>query len=118
MDIFTTAQEGLRRSILIFILSTTSRSCAVVCQWVKKAMSNFDLSIFELSYNEVHSHSLKLYPFLSSKIIIVSQSLDYFSRKVKHFLKFSTVRGKIIPSSLKFSFLCGKNKAFNCTRNS
>ena len=117
MDIFTTAQEGLRRSILIFILSTTSRSCAVVCKLVKKAMSNFDLSIFELSY-EVHSHSLKLYPFLSSKIIIVSQSLDYFSRKVKHFLKFPTVRVKIISSSLKFSFLCGKNKAFNCTRNS
>ena len=32
-------------------------------------MFNFDLSTSELRYNEVHCHSLKLYPFLSSKII-------------------------------------------------
>ena len=35
---------------------------------LKTAMFNFDLSIFELRYNEVHCHSLKLYSFLSSKI--------------------------------------------------
>ena len=49
---------------------------------LKTAMFNFDLSIFELRYNEVHCHSLKLYPFLSSKIIMVSQKLDYYSRKM------------------------------------
>ena len=54
-------------------------------------MFNFDLSIFELRYNEVHCHSLKSYPFLSSKIIMVSQNLDYCSRKVTHFLKYPTV---------------------------
>ena len=49
---------------------------------LKTAMFNFDLSIFELRYNEVHCHSLKLYPFLSSKIIMVSQNLVYCSRKM------------------------------------
>ena len=49
---------------------------------LKTAMFNFDLSIFELRYNEEHCHSLKLYPFLSSKIIMVSQKLDYYSRKM------------------------------------
>ena len=58
-------------------------------------MFNFHLSIFELRYNEVHCHSLKLYPFLSSKIIMVSQNLDYCSRKVTHFLKYPTVTVKI-----------------------
>ena len=52
---------------------------------LKTAMFNFDLSIFELRYNEVHCHSLKLYPFLSSKIIMVSQKLDYYSRKIIYF---------------------------------
>ena len=40
------------------------------------------MSTYELRYNEVHCHSLKLYPFLSSKIIMVSQNLDYCSRKM------------------------------------
>ena len=78
-------------------------------------MFNFCLSIFELRYNEVHCHSLKLYPFLSSKIIMVSQNLDYCSRKVTHFLKYPTVTVKIKPSSLKFSSFCRENKAFNYT---
>ena len=60
-------------------------------------MFNFDLLIFELSYNEVHCHSLKLYPFLSPKSIMVLQNLDYFSRKETHFLKYPTVTVKIIP---------------------
>ena len=73
-------------------------------------MFNFHLSIFffESRYNEVHCHSLKLYPFLSSKIIMVSQDLDYCSTKVTHFLKYPAVTVKIIPSSLKFSSLCGE----------
>ena len=50
-------------------------------------MFNFDLSIFELRYNEVHCHSLKLYPFLSSKILMVSQNLEYCCWKVTHFLE-------------------------------
>ena len=78
-------------------------------------MSNFDLSIFELRYNDVHCHSLKLYPFPSSKIILVSQNLEYCSRKVTHFLKHLTRIVKIIPSSLKFSSLCRENKAINYT---
>ena len=78
-------------------------------------MFNFDLSTFELRYNEVHCHSLKLYPFLSSKSIMVSQNLDYCSRKLTHFLKYPTVRVKIIPSSLKFTSLRRGNKAFNYT---
>ena len=82
---------------------------------LKTAMFNFDLSFFELRYNEVHCHSLKLCPFFSSKIIMVSQSLDYCSRKVTHFLKYPTVTVKIIPSWLKFSSLCRENKAFNYT---
>ena len=82
---------------------------------LKTAKFNFDLSIFELKYNEVHCHSLKLYPFLSSKIIMVSQNLDYCSRKVTHFLKYPTVTVKIIPSSLKFNSPCRENKAFNYT---
>ena len=64
----------------------------------KTAMFNFDLSIFELRYNEVCCHSLKLYPFLSSKIIMVSQNLDYCSRTVTHFLKYPTLTVKLIPS--------------------
>ena len=63
----------------------------------KTAMFNFDLSIFELRYNEVYCHSLKLYPFLSSKIM-VSQNLDYCSRKVTHFLKYPTLTVKLSPS--------------------
>ena len=82
---------------------------------LKTAMFNFDLSFFELRYNEVHCHSLNLCPFFSSKIIMVSQNLDYCSRKVTHFLKYPTVTVKIIPSWLKFSSLCRKNKAFNYT---
>ena len=78
-------------------------------------MFNFVLSIFELRYNEVHCHSLKLYPFLSSKIITVSQNLDYCSRKVRHFLKYPTVTVKILTSSLKFISLGRENKAFNYT---
>ena len=78
-------------------------------------MFNFDLSIFELRYNEVHCHFLKLYPFFSSKIIMVSQNLDYCSRKVTHFLKYPTVTVKIIPSSLKFNSPCRENKTFNYT---
>ena len=76
---------------------------------------SFDLSILELRYNEVHCHSLKLYPFLSTKILMVSQNLDYCSRKAIHFLKYPTVTVKIIPSSLRFSTLCRENKAFNYT---
>ena len=82
---------------------------------LKTAMFNFDLSFFELRYNEVHCQSLKLCPFFSSKIIMVSQNLDYCSRKVTHFLKYPTVTVKIIPSWLKFSSLCRENKAFNYT---
>ena len=75
----------------------------------KTAMFNFDLPIFELRYNELHWLSLKLYPLLSTKIIMVSQNLDYSSRKVTHFLKYPTVTVKIIKSSLKFSPLCREN---------
>ena len=78
-------------------------------------MFNFDLSIFELRYIEVHCHSLKLHPFLSTKIIMVSQNLDYCSRKVTHFLKYPTMTVKIRSSSLKFISLCRENKAFNYT---
>ena len=78
-------------------------------------MFNFDLPIFELRYNEVHWLSLKLYPLLSTKIIMVSQNLDYCSRKVTHFLKYPTMTVKIRPSSLKFISLCRENKAFNYT---
>ena len=78
-------------------------------------MFNFDLSIFELRYNEVHCHFLKLYPFFSSKIIMVSQNRDYCSEKVTHFLKHPTMTVNIIPSSFKFSSLCRENKAFNYT---
>ena len=80
-------------------------------------MFNFDLSIFEFRYNEVHCHSLKLYPFFSSKIIMVSRNLDYCSKKVTHFLKYPTVTVKVIPSSLKFNFIyiCRENKTFNYT---
>ena len=78
-------------------------------------VARFDLSILELRYNEVHCHSLKLYLFLSTKILMVSQNLDYCSRKVIHFLKYPTVTVKIIASSLKFSSLCRENKAFNYT---
>ena len=46
---------------------------------------------------------------------MVSQNLDYCSRKVRHFLKYPTVTVKIIPSSLKFSSLCREHKAFNNT---
>ena len=46
---------------------------------------------------------------------MVSQNLDYCSRKVIHFLKYPTVTAKIIPSSLKFISLCRENKAFNHT---
>ena len=91
MDIFT-----LRTFTHVYFTGGSSRSRAVVCQWLKTAMFNFDLSIFELRYNEVHCHSLKLYPFLSSKIIMVSQNLEYCSRKVTHFLKYPTVTVKII----------------------
>ena len=76
-------------------------------------MFNFDLSIFELRYNEIHCHSLKLYPYHSSKIIMVSQNLDYCSRKVTHFWEYANVTVRIISSSLKFSSLCRENKAFN-----
>ena len=76
---------------------------------------SFDLSILELRYNEVHCHFLKLHLFLSTKILMVSQNLDYCSRKVIHFLKYPTVTVKTIPSSLKFSSLCRENKAFNYT---
>ena len=82
---------------------------------LKTAMFNFDLSIFELKYNEVHCHSLKLYPFHSSKTIMVSQNLNYCSRKGTYFLKYPTVTVKIIPWSLKFNSLCRENKAFNHT---
>ena len=82
---------------------------------LKTAMFNFDLSFFELRYNEVHCHSLNLCPFFSSKIIMVSQNLDYCSRNETHFLKYPTVTVKIIPSWLKFSSLCRENKAFNYT---
>ena len=78
-------------------------------------MFNFNFSIFELRYNEVHCHSLKLYPFLSPEILMVSLNLDYCGRKVTHFLKHPTVTVKIIPSSLKFSSLCRENIAFNYT---
>ena len=78
-------------------------------------MFNSHLSIFELRYIEVHCHSLKLHPFLSTKMIIVSQNLDYCSRKVTHFLKYPTVTAKIMPLSLKFISLCRENKAFNHT---
>ena len=108
MDIFTlrtfthsTSQVGLRE---------VARSSA---NGLETAMFNFDLSIFELKYNKIHCHSLKLYPFHSSKIIMVSQNLNYCSRKVTHFLKYPTVTVKIIPSSLKFNSLCRENMAFN-----
>ena len=78
-------------------------------------MFNFVLSIFELRYNEVHCHSLKLYPFLFSKIITLSRNLDHCSRKVRHFLKYPTVTVKILTSSLKFISLGRENKAFNYT---
>ena len=104
---------SLRRSILFFILVKTSRSRAVVCQGVKNSHVQFRFVDFWVEYNEVNCHSLKLYPFLFSKIIMVSQNLDYFSRKVTLFLKYPTVTVKIIPSSLKFSSLCWENKAFN-----
>ena len=78
-------------------------------------MFNVNLSIFELRYNEVHCHSLKLYPFLSPEILMVSLNLDYCGRKVTHFLKYPTLTVKIIPSSLKFSSLCRENIAFNYT---
>ena len=78
-------------------------------------MFNFDLSIFELRYNEVHCHSSKFYPFFSSKIIMASQNLDHCNRKVTHFSKYPTVTVKIIPSLLKFSSLCREYKAFNYT---
>ena len=78
-------------------------------------MSNFVLSIFELRYNEVHCHSLKLYPFLSLKVITVSQNLDYCSRKVRHFLEYPTMTVKILTSSLKLISLSRENKAFNYT---
>ena len=97
---------SLRRSILFFILVTTSRSRAVVCQGVKNSHVQFRFVDFWVEYNEVHCHSLKLYPFLFSKIIMVSQNLDYFSRKVTLFLKYLTM-------TLKFSSLCWENKAFN-----
>ena len=79
-------------------------------------MFNFDLSI---RYNEVHCHSLNLYPFFSSKIIMVSPNLDYCSRKVTHFLKYPTVTVTVIPSSLKFNFIyiCRENKTFNYTNS-
>ena len=51
-------------------------------------------------------------PFSLQKLL-VSQNLDYCSRKLTHFLKYPTVRVKIIPSSLKFTSLCRENKAFN-----
>ena len=91
MDIFT-----LRTFTHVYVTGGSSRSRVVVCQWLKTAMFNFDLSIFHFRYNEVHCHSLKLYPFLSSKMIMVSQNLGYCSRKVTHFLKYPTVTVKII----------------------
>ena len=78
-------------------------------------MFNFNLSIFELRYNEVHCHSLKLYPFLSPEILMISLNLDYCGRKVTHFLEYPTMTVKIRPSSLKFISLCRENKAFNYT---
>ena len=69
--------------ILINILTLS-----LLRRWVcplKQPMFKFDLSIFELRYNEVHCHSLKLYPFLSSKMIMVSlNGVDYCRRKVTH----------------------------------
>ena len=44
---------------------------------------------------------------------MVSQNLDYCSRKLTHFLKYPTVRVKIIPSSLQLTSLRRENKAFN-----
>ena len=106
MDLFT-----LRTFTYVYFTGVSSRSRAVDCQWLKTALFNFDLflSIFESRYNEVHCHSLKLYTFLSSKIIMVSHDLEYCSRKVTHFLKYPTVTVKIIPSSLKFSSLFVNN---------
>ena len=46
---------------------------------------------------------------------MVSQNLDYCSKKETHFLKYPTVTVKIITSLLKFSSLCPENKAFNYT---
>ena len=107
MDLFT-----LRTFTHVYFTGGSSRSRAVVCQWLKTAVFNFDLSIFELRYNEVYCHSLKLYAFLSAKIIRVSQNLDYCSGKVTHFLKYPTVTVKIIPSLLKFQLSFRENKAF------
>ena len=50
--------------------------------------------------------------------LLVSQNLDYCSPKLTHFLKYSSVRVRIIPSSLKFTSLRRENKAFNFSFNS
>ena len=70
MDIFTLSllRRWVCAEVSCFYLSDNVEKSAVVCQWVKNSHVQLPFVDFELRYNEVHCHSLKLYPFLSSKI--------------------------------------------------
>ena len=117
MDIFTLSLlrrwVSAERSTLFFVKVTTSRGrlpmeqpCSIsICRLFSWGTTRYIV----IPWNYIPTFPQKL---------LVSQNLDYCSRKLTHFLKYPSMRVKIIPSSLKFTSLRPENKAFNLSSNS